>query len=248
MSNPNVLVGASTRAEDQNYKINIVDNADYTILNNDYYDEVWDDPSSAHREVTFPDPTIAINLHRIIEIKNAGDGSYKITLLPDDTEKFIVYSGNEKWELTSFELLQAGDHAKFIGDGSNWIKCNEPYWHKIDDPATGYSATKTGGWTADQFTPGGFEVTFAAIPLGSIAVQCLLQQYATRGGVYWRKAGDAKVSNTPNADVEQSHYIFDSQVSIDVMLFWISDDFKIELAVTNVLTDIRFGYPSAYLQ
>jgi len=247
MSNPNVLVGASTRAEDQNYKINIVDNVDYTILNNDYYDEIWDDPSSAHREVTFPDPTIAINLHRKIKIKNDGNGSYKITLLPDDTEKFIVYSGNEKWELTSFELLQAGDWCEFIGDGTNWIKCNEPYWHKFDNPGVGSFDSKVDVWNVDNFTTG-LTVTYTMMPIGSVALKEVCQQSSgVVGNIYYRKNGDTNISNTPVATGEASHLISNINGALQTVMYF-SYDFKVQFAVSSNAVDLYLFHPIEYLQ
>jgi hypothetical protein len=121
-------------------------------------------------------------------------------------------------------------------------------WRKITDPPTGWLATKSGAWTADQFDPGGWEVDFSAIVFaGTRAVECLLYQYTTLGGVYYRKKGDANISNTPAASGEKSHYLLTSANSIVPAVIWLSADYKAEFAVTNTDTDLAISFPVVYL-
>ena len=119
-----VIVGHATKASDQNYSIKLTGDADYVGLDTDKFDEIWSNPATVDRTYTFPNP--ANNTGRKIRGRNIGDGSHKFTLLPFGATKILVYSGNEKWELTSFELLQQDDWGDFISDGTAWAKCNAP--------------------------------------------------------------------------------------------------------------------------
>ena len=163
MSNQNVLVGQATRAEDQNYKIKIVDNDDYIILNTDNYDEVWVDPSSANRTVTLPDPTIARNIYRKIKIKNIGDSSYKIILAPHDAETF----NNQGISFSGLEIFLSYASIEVIGDGTNWIKANDPYIHMLDE-----SNITSGSWdlSVNPTTVWALADLSSLVPVGTLAL------------------------------------------------------------------------------
>ncbi len=243
-----VVIGTSTKQSDQNYSTHEVDDADYAGLDTDKFDEILMAATGADREYTFPDPAVANNEDRILIIRNVGVGAYKVTLSPFGAEKIIVYSGNEAWELTSFELLQAGDWAQFKSDATNWVKINTPYWHKFDDPTVNWKVTKFTGWTADQFTPGGFEITFSEGPIGMIAVKDSIQQATTLTAVLYRKCDDANISNTPVASAEWSHLLMQANDSLIVAELWLSIDQKVQIAVNNVNCDISVAYPVEYYQ
>jgi len=120
-------------------------------------------------------------------------------------------------------------------------------WYKIDNPDMGWLDSKVAGWTADQFTPGGLEVDFSAqVPVGVEAVRCLLYQEATPSGIYYRKSGDANISNTPSVSQEYSHYIMSLSENNAVAELWLSADYKVQFAVTNVDTDLYIAYPIEY--
>lgn len=239
-----VVTGSSTKASDQNHSIKLAGDANYVGLDTDKHDEIWFAPT-ANRTYTFPNPATYIGRKQIV--RNIGTGAFKVTLLQYAATKIIVTSGNEKWELTSFELLQASDWAEFESDGTNWVKINGPYWHKFDDPGTGFKASKTVGWTADQFTPGGLEVTFSSSPIGAIAVRVVVFQSGTQNNCYYRKSGDTNISNTPHAS-EYSHMILLTADDAVPVTAWVSSDLKIELAVANVNQDLYVAYPIEYLQ
>lgn len=228
----------------------------YAITNTDNYLEIWITPTTADRTCTLPDPTNALNTNRKIKIVNKGDGTYKVTVNPNASEDIIVYSGNEEWQLSSFELLQAGDYAEFIQDPitNNWIKCNAPYWHIVDDPATGSILSKTTAWTADSF-PSGEEVTFSNLPIGAIMARGVALIYdASSGGsrIAWRKSGNSNISNTPFASNENSHIlIYENSVSIYQQAqveFGLSYDRKTQFASYNTTTNFYLQYPYVYLQ
>lgn len=240
-----VATGSSTKASDQNRSIKLAGDANYAGTTTDKYDEIWTAPT-ANRTYTFSDP--AENTGRRIIVRNIGAGAFKVTVLPNGAEKIIVTSGNEKWELTSFELLQASDWAEFESDGTNWVKINAPYWHKFDDPATGVKAEKLAGWTADQFTPGGLEVTFSEAPIGALATRSETTQGGTKSSVYYRKHDDPNVSNTPVASAERSHRIMTAEDGTQIIEAWLASDRKAEFAVSNVNTDFGISSPIEYYQ
>lgn len=241
-----VVVGTATKASDQNFSIKLTGDANYVGLDTDKFDEIWTDPATVDRTYTFPDP--ANNTGRKIRARNIGNGTNKVTLLPFGATKILVYSGNEKWELASFELLQQDDWAEFISDGTAWAKCNVPYWHKFANPSLDWKASKAAGWTADQFTPGGLEVTFSEAPLGSLAVRVDILNQTTAGAIFYRKEGDANISNTPVTTLESSHRIGYALIEERQVVTYLSNDQKIEIAVQDVNQDLNIAYPIEYLQ
>ena len=146
------------------------------------------------------------------------------------------------------------DHADLLNIGTNThaqidthLASTHRAWHKIDDPATGWLASKVAGWTADQFTPGGLAVDFSAqVPVGTLAVRVILMQTTTPSWVYYRKSGDANISNTPNASGEVSHLLLSPNEGVAQTVIWLSTDYKAQFAVTDVLTDLYIAYPIEY--
>ena len=234
--------------EARSYNVNNVANANYDILDDDGYNEININPATGNRTAKFPDPTLVVNLNRKLKIRNGGNGTNQVLLAPFAAETFNVMSADEEWTLASFELLQAGDWCEFIGNGTNWIKCNEPYWHKFNNPATGNKTSKTSGWTADQFTPGGLEITYSELPIGGIAMRDSISQSGTNGAIYYRKSGDGNISNSPNSAQEYSHLILSSDNNGDSVVLWMSSDLKVQFAVSNVDIDLTIYYPIEYLQ
>ncbi len=234
--------------EARSYNVNNVADANYDILDADGYNEINIDPTTGNRTAKFPDPTLAVNLNRKLKIRNGGNGTNQVLLAPFAAETFNVISGNKEWTLASFELLQSGDWCEFIPDGTNWIKCNEPYWHKFDNPGTGTKASKTAGWTADQFTPGGLEVTYSEAPIGSGAVRCVLSQTGTQSRVAYRKKDDANISNNPISSNELSHLLLDPEDDLIQGVLWMDENKKVQIAVADVNTDVYIFYPIEYLQ
>ena len=241
-------------AEARLYNVNNVADANYDILDDDDYNEINIDPTTGNRTAKFPDPTLVVNLNRKLKIRNGGNGTNQVLLAPFAAETFNVMSGNEEWTLASFELLQAGDYCEFIGNGTNWIKCNEPYWHKFSDPATGSKSSKTSAWNVDTFS-GGIEITFSEAPIGSIAVRDLSQLIGEAAGdsIFYRKSGDSNISNTPHASVEFSHRMFYTIIGVNevdskLAVYYLSDDLKVQFASRNATGDFYIYYPIEYLQ
>ena len=162
----------------------------------------------------------------------------------------VTITGEGESTLSDKNILSAnkctGNTVADITDGgTDTIKLGG--WHKIADPPTGWFASKAAGWTADQFTPGGLEVDFSAqVPADTLAIRCIVWQQTVTSYVYYRKSGDANISNTPNATGEMSHLILTPSETIEQAVLWLSADYKVEFAVTDVLTDLYIAYPIEY--
>jgi len=239
-----VVVGTATKASDQNYGIKLTGDANYVGLDTDKFDEIWTNPATVDRTYTFPNP--ASKTGRKIRCRNIGNGTNKVMLLPFGATKILVYSGDEKWELASFELLQQDDWAEFISDGTAWAKCNVPYWHKFDDPATGTKASKLWAANWDDFSAG-LSVTFSEAPIGSLAVRCSITKDATTI-VYYRKSGDSNISNTPQASQEYSHRIGSGGTDTKLLVFWLSSGRAVQITISSGAITIYVPYPIGYLQ
>jgi hypothetical protein len=221
----------------------------YAGTTTDNYSEIWITPTTADRTYTFPDPTDAANDYRKIKIVNKGDGTYKVTVNPNASETINVMSGNEEWTLSSFELLQSGDWAEFISDGTNWIKCNAPYWHKIENPGTGNFDSET-AWAsgADDFS-NGLTVDYSSIiPLGAVFAHVSGRITGTISATYYRAYNDANISNTPNADTEYSHILNTSNYGFFDATLELGSDRKMQFTVANAASDLYIHYPRGYIQ
>lgn len=122
-------------------------------------------------------------------------------------------------------------------------------WHKIENPGTGWLAQKTAGWTADRFTvaTGGMEVDFSSVvPVGTRAVLIAMRLATTSSVVWTRRHSDTEIANTPSASSEESAQIA-SAIGRRRIPVALSTDYKIEMAVGNVGTDIYISYPTWYM-
>ena len=236
-----VTQGTTTKATDQNYSIKAAGDAAYTITDADKFDEINVAPATA-RTITLP--TVGDNTGRIIIIYNS-TGTDIATVAAETSTESIILSGGGSVE--TFGLMQENDFLIIRSDGSNWLKQNPPYWHKFVDPATGFTITKTSGWSADSFT-GGLEATFSVSPIGSLAVWIVAAQASTLNNVWWRKSGDSNISNTPSTTLETSHQIFTGTYDFANVIVWMSTDLKTQFAVGNTGVDLSIAAPMQYLQ
>lgn len=117
-------------------------------------------------------------------------------------------------------------------------------WYKVEKPSVGWKASKTVWATADNFDAG-LEVTFSGVPAGAKAVRCIV--YITGYAGYWRKSGDANISNTPGASIERSHCFSVTGAGGYQVELWLSSDYKVQLTVTNTAADLHVAYPVEYL-
>jgi hypothetical protein len=118
-----------------------------------------------------------------------------------------------------------------------------PSWHKVENPGTGWFASKTAGWTADSFS-GGLSVDFrSVVQAGTKAVRVGVYQITAVSNVYYRKSGDTNISNTPQADTEYSHIVNNLLNALTPSVIWLSSDYKAQFAVTDVTTDLYIAYP-----
>ena len=136
--------------------------------------------------------------------------------------------------------------------GNSWQQpvASEPSggtWHKITDPPTGTFASKTAGWTADNFSGGLFEVDFSSlVPSGTRAVRASMFMQTTSANAYYRKSGDTNISNTPNASSEWSHRISNRE-GVFIAVLWLSADYKVQFAVADVSQDLYVLHPIEYM-
>ena len=122
-------------------------------------------------------------------------------------------------------------------------------WHKVENPGTGYLASKTSGWTADRLSTatGGLAVDFSAVvPAGTRAVLVNVLSATTASSVYTRAKGDTEISNTPHASSEFSAAVALATGRYRVPLL-LSDAYEAEFAVANTGTDLYISYPTWYL-
>jgi hypothetical protein len=128
-------------------------------------------------------------------------------------------------------------------------------WRKVTNPGTGWLASKT-SWTAADNFDSGWEVNFSGlVPVGTKAVRCFVlieDTSASTSTVFWRKANDSNISNTPNASGEVSHrfsHHYDSSHNYYgyQMVLWLSDDYKVDFAVSATSVDLYIAYPMEVL-
>jgi len=114
----------------------------------------------------------------------------------------------------------------------------------------GWFASKTSGWVADNFpdASGGFEVNFRSlVPEGTNAVEAVIYQLTAKGFVWVREKGESDISETPQADDENSHLLLDAGSSLAVRTLWIGHDYSIELAVSDSAIDLYVAFVKAYM-
>ncbi len=236
--------GTDTMTEGNSWEpegnIKVVSSANYIVLDGDGYEVVLVTTGASDRTITLP--TASANKRRQLTIIKADSGAGKVIIDGEGAETIDLF--------TTIELLQQYDLMKIVCDSSNWLRLNPPTWHKFANPATGWKASKTAGWTADSFS-GGLEVTFSEVPAGTKAVRCVITCAAgtTINALWARKSGDTNISNTPNASNEHSHQIlYNTTSSIwEQVVLWLSSDYKVQFAVFEVANDVYVAYPLEYL-
>jgi len=126
-------------------------------------------------------------------------------------------------------------------------------WHRVEDPSTGWLATKSSGWTGDRLSTatGGMAVDFSAVvPVGTRAVAGMVYvvNSATANYSFYRPWGDTNISNTPSASGENANYLVPSVVPGSYTgPLWLSTDYRIEIAVVYTDADVFVSYPREYL-
>ena len=86
----------------------------YTILDNDWYDEIHVAHSSSTKLVTVTLPTVADNSGRIIRIENTGAG---LTIIDGEGAETISLFGNS---LATLKLLMEDDYIEVKSNGTEW--------------------------------------------------------------------------------------------------------------------------------
>lgn len=226
--------------------------ADYTILDDDHFTHFI---VTATATTTVTLPTLAANQERPLNFINARSSLNSLIITGEGAENI------ERWN--SVYIEKKFDRLEIYGGPSEWLRISGPIqpvsgetsggtWYKYLNPTVSSIGIKTTGWTSDRFTTatGGMEVDFGVAGVkreGMKAVRATIQQAGTKGTVYYRPKGDTNISNTPNASNEFSHRILTGGDDLAVTTFWLSSDYKAEIAVTSTATDIYVAYPIEYL-
>jgi hypothetical protein len=122
-------------------------------------------------------------------------------------------------------------------------------WYHVDDPTTGWLASKTTGWTAFSFS-GGLQVDFSIhVPRGTKAVRIVIAKITSAGTVWWRKDGDTNIDNDPSTagEVQQIAIATDEVNEYNPAVIWLSAAYLAQFAVSNVNEDIYISHPVEYL-
>lgn len=121
-------------------------------------------------------------------------------------------------------------------------------WHKVADPGTGWFASKTSGWTANDFTTGYLEVDFSAVtPIGTRAVKMAIGLTTAGNYVYWKATGDANISDTPNTAPEERSHLTHLAQGVSQVVLWPSATGLVRLTVVDTNSDLYIAYPVEYL-
>ena len=237
-------VGDYREAADANHiRDHITITAAYTVKDSDRNPVIFADTVGGNITVTLP--TAADNALKLVTvIKTSNDNV--LTVDGEGAEVIVVADT----DFASVEMWNKGHKHDLLCDGTQWWKTNPLEWHKVQDPAVDWLDSMVVGWTADRFTlaTGGFEVDFSTcVPAGTKAVRVAIYKSGTRDSVYARKEGDTNIFNTPVASQEYSHIIIPGDDVGGLIVLWLSDDYKVEIAVANALTDVQVAYPGDYL-
>ncbi len=176
-------------------------------------------------------------------------GGTCITSNADDVAVTANCIGNTQLAYDTGQSLTTSSSPTFAG----LTVTDSCMWHYIDNPPTGWLASKTSGWTADKFcTPNEgdtpvFEIDFSsAVPTGTKAVRVLLYQTGTINNIYWRKAGDTNIANTPHASGEYSHTIFGGHDDRAQAVIWLSASYKAQFSTVTTSQGMYVAYPMEY--
>lgn len=219
----------------------------YTVTDSDMPCVIMATAVTADRTITLP--TAADNAGRFLYVVRT-DTTAAYALIIDGEGAETIYNGGQAFATLEIEDAAAYEVWKLWCDGSNWYKLTPPRLHNVIDPGTGWFASKTTGWTADDFD-NGFEVDFSDnVPIGTLAIYCLIYKTGVTGyTIYWRKSGDSNISNNPATDEEHSHVAQSSEdtSAYVAVWFWLSPNRKVQFAVQHQDVDLYIAYPTAYV-
>ena len=130
-------------------------------------------------------------------------------------------------------------------------------WHKIEDPAVQWLASKTSGWTANSFSTGASALTVdfsSVVPSGTkaVLVTCGLYTSSAYPTAYWRKNGDTNISTAPSGSSETSHIVGRAEATTNATVYRqvqvdLSTDYKVQFAVSHADMDVYLSYPIKYM-
>lgn len=127
-------------------------------------------------------------------------------------------------------------------NSSNEQLCN---WIRVTNPPTGWMYTKTSGWTADTWVT--VDIS-AYVTAGTKSIKIVVNVSTTSSKIYTRPYNDSNISSTPNASQEYSQLIARFADNYQEAVIDLSSDYKFDIAVENVNSDVYISYPRSELR
>lgn len=118
-------------------------------------------------------------------------------------------------------------------------------WRRVTNPPTGYMYTKTSGWTADTWVT--VDVS-AYVTAGTKAIKVIINVSTTSGKIFTRPYNDTNISSTPQASSEWSCIVARIADTYQEATIDLSSDYKFDIAVENVNSDVNISYPKSELR
>ena len=170
-----------------------VNDANYTILDNDGYDVILMNPTSADRTVFLP--TVADNLGRTPMIMNISS-TYHVVVDGEGAE--VIY--NQQVSFLTIELWLQYSFIKVISDNTKWIKINSPYLHLLDE------SDRNGTWDVDvNPTTSWLEANLSAlVPSGTLGLYGNMYIQLATDNSGWLRVRDGSSSEI---DIERTSTI-----------------------------------------
>ena len=170
-----------------------VNDDNYTMLDNDGYDVILMNPTSADRTVFLP--TVADNPGRTPMIMNISS-TYHVVVDGEGAE--VIY--NQQVSFLTIELWLQYSFIKVISDNTKWIKVNSPYLHLLDE------ADRNGTWNVDvNPTTSWLEANLSAlVPTGTLGLYGNMYIQLATDNSGWLRVRDGSSSEI---DIERTSTI-----------------------------------------
>lgn len=130
-------------------------------------------------------------------------------------------------------------------NSSNEQLCN---WIRVTNPPTGFMFTKTTGWTAETWVTVDVLSLYPALTPGTKSILISIVISTTSGKIFVRPYNDTNISATPQTSSEWSQVIARLADNYQEAEIDLSADYKFDIAVENVNSDVSISYPKKELR